>query len=206
VTDPATPTDARAAPGRPAFLGWRRAGPWLATAAVLGLAVGLLRYEGRVWWCACGVPAPWVGDTRGPHNSQHLFDPYSFTHVLHGVVLCGLLAWGLPRLPPAWKLWLAVTLEASWEVFENSQFVIDRYRTATASLGYQGDSVANSLGDIVSCAAGFLLARRLGWRWSLALCAAVEVLLLVWIRDSLLLNVVMLLHPFEAVKAWQAGG
>lgn len=179
--------------------------PWLATAAVLAAAVVLLRAEGRAWWCACGRPFLWTSEADGPHTSQHLLDPYSLTHVLHGVLLCGLLAWGLPRLPPAWRLFLAACAEALWEVAENSAFVIERYRTATAALGYQGDTVANSLGDIASCLAGFWLARRLGLWGSVALIAVTEAVLLVWIRDSLLLSALMLVYPIEAVKAWQMG-
>jgi hypothetical protein len=179
--------------------------PWLATAAVLFTAVVLLRAEGRSWWCACGRAFLWTGEADGPHTSQHLLDPYSLTHVLHGVLLCGLFAWGLPRVPPSWRLVLAAGAEALWEVFENSAFVIQRYRTATAALGYQGDTVANSLGDILSCLAGFGLARRLGVRGSVVLAAVTEAVLLVWIRDSLLLNVVMLIHPIDGIRAWQAG-
>jgi hypothetical protein len=183
---------------------WRaRAAPALVIAGALVVHVAALRAEGRRWWCACGRPTPWVSDAWGPHNSQHLFDPYSFTHVLHGLLLCGLLAWAFPRLGWRWRLCLAVCAEVAWEMFENSQFVIDRYRAA-AALGYEGDTVANSLGDVLSCAAGFLLARRLGVRGSVALFLATEAVLLLWVRDSLLLNVVMLIHPIDAIKAWQA--
>jgi hypothetical protein len=174
---------------------WRRWGPWLAIAAVLTFTVFQLHYQGRSWWCACGQPNLWTVDTRGPHNSQHLFDPYSFTHVLHGLVLCGLMAWAWPRLPVPWRLCLAVTVEALWEVVENTDFVIQRYRTATLALGYEGDTIANSLGDILSFVIGFVLARRLGFWGSLALFLVTEAVLLVWIRDSLLLNIVMLIHP-----------
>src|SRR4051794_7678993 len=80
--------------------------PLLAVAAVVVVTAVVLRGQGRSWWCSCGQPFPWAGDTRSPHNSQHLFDPYSFTHVLHGVVLCGLLTWGCPRLAPPWRLGL----------------------------------------------------------------------------------------------------
>src|SRR3954465_1055229 len=89
-----------------------RLGPWLAVAAVGVLATGLLRWEGRPWWCACGQPFLWSGDPNGPHNSQHLADPYSFIHVLHGLVFCGLLTWLCPRLPPWWRLAAAVAIEA----------------------------------------------------------------------------------------------
>jgi hypothetical protein len=178
--------------------------PWLAIVLLLLVTAGQLRVQGRSWWCACGRPSPWSSDARGPHNSQHLLDPYSLTHVLHGVLLCGLLAWTVPRLRPAWRLVLALGIEALWEVFENSNFVINRYRAATMALGYQGDTIANSLGDILSCGIGFVLARRLGLWGSLVLLVVTEAVLLLWIRDSLLLNVVMLIHPIEAIKAWQA--
>jgi hypothetical protein len=179
--------------------------PALVIAAILATHITVLRWEGRLWWCACGQPNLWSGDVQSSHNSQHLFDPYSFTHVLHGVLLCGLLGWIVPRLAFSWRLCLAVALEAVWEVIENTDFVIDRFRTVTASLGYHGDTVANSLGDILSCTAGFLLARRLGPWGSLALFVVVEVVLLVWIRDSLTLEVLMLFCPIEAVKRWQLG-
>jgi hypothetical protein len=179
--------------------------PALVILAVLAVHITVLRWEGRRWWCACGQSNLWWGDTQSAHNSQHLFDPYSFTHILHGVLLCGLLAWLAPRLPAAWRFCLAVALEAVWEVIENSDIVIDRYRTATAAFGYRGDTVANSLGDILSCAVGFLLARRLGPWGSLALFVAIEAVLLVWIRDSLLLEVLMLFWPIDAIKRWQVG-
>jgi hypothetical protein len=180
-------------------------GPALVVLVILAAAVALERAEGRLWWCACGRPDLWWGDTRSAHNSQHPFDPYSFTHVLHGVLLCGLLGWAVPRLAPRWRLCLAVALEAVWEVVENSEFVIQRYRSATAALGYQGDTVVNSLGDILSCVVGFLLARRLGPWGSLVLFVVIEAALLLWIRDSLVLQLLMLLCPIDAVKRWQTG-
>jgi hypothetical protein len=174
-------------------------------AVVMTLTALQLHLQGRHWWCACGQPLLWSGDVWSLHNSQHLFDPYSFTHVLHGVVYCGLLAWACPRVPAAWQLWLALVLASLWEIVENSAFVIQRYRAATAAIGYQGDSVANSLGDIVSCGVGFVIARRLGFRWSLVLFVIIEGVLLVWIRDNLLLNIMMLIYPHPGIKAWQMG-
>src|SRR5262245_16747624 len=117
---------------RPLFLGC--CGPWLALAAVLVICVVLLLIQGRRWWCACGEFYSWAGDTWSRHNSQHLLDPYSFTHLLHGVLVYWLLAWACPRLPLAWRFTLAVALEALFEVIENTAFVIQRYRTATAAL------------------------------------------------------------------------
>ena len=179
--------------------------PWLAIALVLLGATIQLRNQGRLWICSCGQLYVWAGNVWSADNSQHLFDPYTFTHLLHGVVFCGLLAWSLPRLAPVWRLWLATFIEALWEVVENSEWVIQRYRETTAALGYQGDTIVNSLGDILICGLGFGLALYLGFRRSLVLFVVTEVVLLLWIRDSLILNVVMLIYPIEAIKVWQVG-
>ncbi len=179
--------------------------PWAFVVAVLAATAWQLRAQGRAWFCSCGRLLFWTGEAWGPDTSQHLFDPYSFTHVLHGVAFCGLLALVAPRVSAAWRLCLAVAAEAAWEILENTDAVIRRYREATAALGYDGDTIVNSLGDIAACAAGFLVARRLGlWR-SLALFFLVEAALILLIRDSLLLNVLMLIYPLDSVRAWQAG-
>jgi hypothetical protein len=179
--------------------------PWLAIAITLVAVAFQLHYQGRLWLCSCGRFLLWVGDAWSSDTSQHLLDPYSFTHVLHGFVFYWLMLWFAPRLSRVWQLWLAVAAEAVWEVVENSEFIIQRYREGTAALGYSGDTVVNSLGDIVMCGFGFVLARYLGFGRSLTLFVAVEVVLLFWIRDSLLLNVVMLIYPIEWIKQWQAG-
>jgi hypothetical protein len=178
---------------------------WLTIAALFVVLTIHLRLQGRRWWCACGGLNPWAGDTHSSHNSQHLFDPYSFTHVSHGILFFLFFAWLLPRWAPGWRLVLALAVETLWEAVENTSFVVDRFRAATISLDYYGDTVANSLGDVLSCWAGYLLARHLGIRGSVVVIIALELLLLVWIRDNLLLNVVMLIHPIEAIKAWQSG-
>ncbi len=179
--------------------------PWLAIVLILIATVFALRGEGRRWWCACEQSNLWIGNPQSSHGSQHLFDPYSFTHILHGVLMCGILAWIVPRLNRVWSLAATVFFEALWEVLENSEIIIQRYRTGTVALGYEGDSIANSLGDILSCAFGFLVARRIGLRWSIALVVASELILLWWIRDNLTLNIVMLIWPIDAVKKWQTG-
>ncbi len=184
--------------------GKKRVWPWLAIAVTLAIVTFQLYYQGRLWLCSCGQFFLWVSEARSSNTSQHLLDPYSFTHVLHGFVFYWLLRWFAPRLSWPWQLWLAVAAEAVWEVIENSNFVIQRYREAGV-LGYFGDTIVNSLGDIVMCGFGFVLARYLGFVRSLALFVAVEVVLLFWIRDSLLLNVVMLIYPVEWIKQWQAG-
>jgi hypothetical protein len=183
----------------------QRRWPWLIIAIVVVSAIALLRLEGRLWICSCGQVWLWAGDTKSADNSQHIFDPYSFTHVLHGFVFYALLAVALPRLPVLWRLALSIAIEAAWEVIENSPAIIDRYRQATLALGYEGDTVVNALADILCCGIGFALARRLGFWRSLAVFILTEVVLIVWIRDSLILNVVMLLYPIEAIKSWQMG-
>jgi hypothetical protein len=181
--------------------------PWLAILVLLIITVLQLRHQGRLWWCACEQFFLWAGEVCSAHNSQHFLDPYSFTHLLHGLMFCGLLALGLRasrrRLPFLWQLWVVILLESLWEVLENSEFIIGRYREATAALGYHGDTVFNSLGDIFSCALGFIIARRVGFRGSLLLFVLTEIALTIWIRDSLILEIIMLIHPVEAIKAWQ---
>jgi hypothetical protein len=169
------------------------------------VAVGYLRLQGRVWWCEQGDLNP-ISLGIDVHNSQHLFDAYSFSHVLHGVLFFGILWWFRDRLSLPARTAIAAAIEVAWEMAENSPWVIDRYRTATVALGYTGDSVANSVCDILSFLAGFYLARRLGlWR-SVAVFVATELILLWLIRDNLALNVLMLLWPIDAVRTWQAGG
>ena len=170
---------------------------------VLAGTAYILRSQGRLWRCSCDYLLIWSGDPWSSDNSQHLLDPYSFTHLLHGFLLCGLLALIAPRRSAVWQLWLAVSIEAAWEVIENSEFVIRRYREQTAALGYHGDTIVNSLGDMVCCGLGLLIARKLGWLRSLPIFIATEIVLLFWIRDSLILEIIMLIHPIEAIKGWQ---
>jgi hypothetical protein len=176
---------------------------WIAFALLLAATLFGLHNQGRIWWCACSGFSLWKGDIWSSHCSQHLFDPYSFTHVLHGVVFCGLISLAFPRVSLGWRLWIATYIEALWEMIENSQFAIQRYREATIAIGYEGDSIINSMGDIGCCAIGFALARYLGFRRSLAFFAITEILLLIFIRDNLTLNVLMLLYPIDAIKTWQ---
>ena len=174
---------------------------------VLPLLIVLLRAEGRSFLCStCSQFAMWIGDTCSSSTSQQLFDPYSFTHVLHGFLFFWLVALLFRRLAPAWQLWLALFLEVAWEVFENTKFVIDKYRTETAALGYQGDTIVNSLGDLGCALLGFVVARQLGVRRSLIVFALIELVLILWIHDSLLLQILMLVQPVEWIKSWQMCG
>src|ERR1043165_4068045 len=183
--------------------------PFIAIAASLFSLALLLWLEGRFVFCTCGVFRVWSGDTCSSTNSQQLFDPYSFTHILHGFLLFWLVtlivrsvkpAW---LVEPAWQLWLALTLEATWEAFENTRFVIERYRAETAALGYTGDTIVNSFGDVTCAVVGFLVARKLGIARAVIVFLVLEVILVLWIHDSLLLQLLMLMHPVETIKLWK---
>ena len=177
----------------------------LSTVAVsLAMAI-ILHLMDQPLWCKCGGLTPWSWDIWSSHNSQHLVDPYFFTHVLHGVVLCGLLYWLPQWVSESSRFLTAVVLEAGWEILENSPMVIERYRAATISKDYFGDSIINSGGDLIACIVGYLLARQLGFRRSIVFFLLMEICLLLTIRDSLLLNVLMLIWPLDAVKQWQIG-
>jgi Protein of unknown function (DUF2585) len=160
---------------------------------------------GRKLWGMSGAPGLWSGDIWSSHNSQFLFDPYTFTHITHGVLLYGLLSLTCKSLPISTRLVIAAGLESTWEVLENTSVVIERYRAETISLNYYGDSIVNSMGDILACLVGFTLAWRLPKRVSIAGTIALEILLLLWTRDNLTLNLVMLIHPSRAIRAWQLG-
>ena len=177
---------------------------WSTVAVSMAMAI-MLHLMGQPLWCKCGGLSPWSSDIWSSHNSQHLVDPYFFTHVLHGVVLCGLLYWLPRRVSESSRFLTAVILEAGWEILENSPTIIERYRAATISKDYFGDSIINSGGDLIACIIGYLLARQLGFRRSMVFFLLTELILLLTIRDSLLLNVLMLVWPIEAIKRWQMG-
>lgn len=186
--------------------GRRSTRTWLATAGVVALTAALLIAMGRSAICTCGRVALWHGQVNSAENSQQLLDPYSATHLVHGLLFYA-AGWLLLRM---WdwrtRLLVAVIVESTWEVAENSPAVIDRYRSVTAALGYTGDSVLNSVGDIGCMVAGFLLARMLPTRVSMVLVIAIELLLLATIRDNLTLNAVMLVAPDPRILAWQQAG
>jgi len=178
------------------------------TAAVLivAAAAAILLAMGRNPICTCNAIDLWVGGRDSPRTSQMLADWYSFSHIVHGLIFYAALWLIARRWPVQWRFGVALLIEASWEVIENTPMVIDRYRTTTAALGYTGDSVLNSVSDILMMVVGFFVARKLPVWASIALLVVLEVIPLLVIRDNLTLNVWMLLSPDKAVGAWQAGG
>ncbi len=179
--------------------------PFAGSLAVNVVMAVVLWSQGRIWWCKSGDWAIYIHQAwNSSHTSQHFLDPYTLTHVLHGFLFFWLTSLLFPKLSASWRFFIAVLAEAGWEVLENSSYIIERYRENTASLDYFGDSIMNSVGDVIACMAGFLVAAKLGrWR-SLAVFFLVELLLLLWIRDGLLLNILMLVYPIERIKTWQA--
>ena len=176
-------------------------GLYLAALAVATLAV-LLGF-GRPLWCGVGDVALSAWDVGSAHLSQHLVDPYSFTHIEHGLIFFAILYLAFPKKSLGWRFLVAITLAAGWEILENSSWIIDKYREQTVDAGYYGDSVFNALSDMACCAFGFWFAARFRLWWSVALLLIFEVTLAITIRDNLFLNLLMLSFPVDAVFEWQ---
>jgi len=177
---------------------------WLIALAILVCAAAIELAMGRHPICTCGTVDLWVGSRDSPRTSQMLADWYSLSHIVHGLIFYGLLWLVWRRSPIEWRFLAAMLIEACWEVTENTPFVIDRYRATTAAVGYTGDSVVNSMSDIVMMALGFFAARKLPPWVTVGLLVALEILPLFVIRDNLTLNVWALIDPNPAVQAWQA--
>jgi Protein of unknown function (DUF2585) len=184
-------------------------GAWILAFLIAVYGVAILFAMGRPPICECGVVRLWTGAVNSPENSQQLADWYTFSHIIHGMIFYAgaYLLWHKWRwfdgAPTRWAFPIAVALEASWELLENSPLIIERYRSVTANFGYAGDSIINSAFDIVWMSLGFWIAARLPWKATLALAIAFELMTLAIIRDNLTLNVLMLVWPVDAIRVWQ---
>ncbi len=179
----------------------------LSCMAVLSAVAAVESLSGRSLLGPDGHFGWWSGDIWSSENSQRVADAYSFSHIIHGMLFYGFLWLAARRLPVKYRFLIALIIEAGWELLENSPLIINRYREATIALGYVGDSVLNSVSDICMMALGFLAARFAPRVWVIvATIIVLELGCLWWVRDNLTLNVLMLVHPVQAVKAWQSEG
>jgi hypothetical protein len=172
--------------------------------ALVALQAAILFALGRVPICACGNVKLWQNTVNSSENSQHIFDWYTPSHVIHGILFYVALWLVFPKAPVMLRFLLALGIEVGWEIVENTPFVIERYRSGTISLSYSGDSIVNSVADSLAMSFGFLLASRLPVLVSLLLIVVLEVTVAYFVRDNLTLNVLMLLHPLDQIRDWQA--
>jgi hypothetical protein len=185
----------------------RRLLPWFILAlAIIVVTALVLWLMGHPWICKCGYVKLWHGETVSSQNSQHISDWYTTSHLLHGLIFYFVL-WLVARAwPHRLRFTIALAVEAGWEILENTPWIINRYREATISLDYYGDSVLNSVTDILAMAIGYFVAMRAPVWVSVAIIVVIEIWLAVAIRDNLTLNVLMLIYPLDVVRVWQGGG
>jgi len=177
---------------------------WSAIAATLLITVGWLASHSSVWWSHANA-AIWSSDIWSRANSQHPLDPYTLTHTMHGVLCFWTTSLLAKRLPLSRQFFLTLLFACGWELLENSSMFVERYRIVTAASEYVGDALVNSMTDIAACSFGFYLASRMKYSVSVSLFVIVEILTAIWVRDNMMLNVLMLFFPIDSVRHWQIG-
>jgi Protein of unknown function (DUF2585) len=183
----------------------RRISPVVVVVGIILLTAAWLLWIGREPICKCGYIKLWHGQVVSSENSQHISDWYTPSHIIHGFLFYGFLWLVARRLSFGWRLAIATLIECAWEILENSDAVIERYRSVTISLDYYGDSVLNVVADVLAMVIGFFLASRLPVWLTVALIILFEAVTIWLIRDGLALNILMLLYPLDWVATWQAG-
>ena len=183
----------------------KRITPLIVVAGLILLTAAYLLWIGREPICKCGYIKLWHGQVVSSENSQHISDWYTPSHIVHGFIFFGLLWLFARKLTLGWRLVIATVIECAWEILENSEAVIERYRTVTISLDYFGDSVLNTVADVLAMVVGVALASRLPIWATVAIALVFEATTILLIRDGLVLNVLMLLYPLDSVATWQSG-
>ena len=171
---------------------------------LLAIQAAVLLAMGRPPICACGTVKFWEGDVLSSERSQHLFDWYTYSHIVHGLLFYGALRLVFPKMPVLPRLLIAMGIEVSWEIAENTPWVIEAYRKQALAQGYVGDSTINSVFDTFSMMAGFAIARRIPVWASVAVVLILELAAAYAIHDNLTLNVLNFIYPVDAITEWQS--